>query len=78
MSDWLVQAQDWLAQFPTWAVAGAIGFAVVILVILAWKALRLVITGLIVAVVVAGAWFVWESLSDRDAAETPPAAGSEP
>lgn len=73
MSDWLVQVQDWLAQYPTWVVAGAIGFAVVILVVLAWKALRLVVTGLIVAALVAGAWFVWESITDRDATEASPA-----
>lgn len=62
VSDWLVQIQDQLAQYPSWAVAGAIGFVVVVAVILIWKALRIALVALVVAIIVAGGWYVWENV----------------
>jgi hypothetical protein len=65
MSDRLVEFQDWLAQYPSWMVAGGIGFVVVLAAIVIWKAMRVALTALIVAVVVAGAWYVWENVSGK-------------
>jgi hypothetical protein len=65
MSDRLVEFQDWLAQYPSWMVAGAIGFIVVVAAIVLWKAMRIALVALIVAVAVAGAWYVWENVSKK-------------
>jgi hypothetical protein len=72
MSDRLVEFQDWLAQYPSWMVAGGIGFVVVLAAIVIWKAMRVALTALIVAVVVAGAWYVWENVSGKVPRRTDP------
>jgi len=74
MSDRLVEFQNWIAQYPSWMVAGGVGFVVVVAVILIWKAMRIAITALIIAVVVAGGWYVWEKVSSRDQATAAPAS----
>lgn len=73
MSDTFVQFQEWLAQYPTWMVAGGVGFAVVVLVILVWKAMRIMVTALVVAILVAIGWYVWERVSTPDADPVAPA-----
>jgi len=72
VSDWLVQIQDRFAQYPSWVIAGAIGFVVVIALILIWKAMRMALIAFIVAVAVAGAWYVWENLGHRQPRRTAP------
>jgi hypothetical protein len=72
MSDTLVQLQDWIAQFPSWMVAGGIGFVVVVVAIVFWKAMKIAVTALIVAVVVAVGWYVWENVSGPEEPEPEP------
>ena len=74
MNDLLVWLQEQARQYPTWAVAGAIGFAVVIFVVLLWKALRIMIVALVIAVLVAIGWYVWERFSAPDGDEVALAA----
>ena len=71
VSDWLVQIQDKLAPYPSWMVAGAIGFVIVIAIIVVWKALRIALVALIVGVVIAGSWYVWENVRGRRQAPAP-------
>ncbi len=73
MSDLLVQLQDKIAQYPTWMVAGVIGFVVVVIVVLLWKAMRIAIMALIVAALIAGGWFVWDRVSQPHATAPAPA-----
>jgi hypothetical protein len=72
MSDTLVQLQDWIAQFPSWMVAGGVGFVVVVVAIVFWKAMKIAVTALIVAVVVAVGWYVWENVSGHEEPEPEP------
>jgi hypothetical protein len=74
VSDLLVRLQEFVSQYPSWMVAGAVGFAVVIIAVLLWKAMRVVVTALIVAVLVAVGWLVWDAVSDRDKDAAGPAS----
>jgi len=78
VSDLLVQFQDWLAQYPSWMIAGGIGFVVVVAVILIWKALRIAFIALVVAVIVAAGWYFWEKASGGAPASAPAAAPGTP
>jgi len=55
-------------------VAGGIGCVVVVGVVLLWKAMRLMVTVLIVGVVIAIGWYVWERVSARNSDHPAPAA----
>ena len=76
MSDALVQIQEWIAHYPSWMVAGAIGFLVVVVGVIFWRAMKIAMTALIVAIVVAGAWFVWEKINHADKTLAAPAANA--
>lgn len=78
MSDLLVQLQEKLSQYPTWAVAGAVGFLVVVLAVLLWKAMKVVITALIIALVVAIGWFAWEHFTGDKGTAAPASQSSGP
>ena len=63
MSDWLVSVQEWIQQYPAWMVAGVIGAVIAIVLILLFKFLRIVGIALVVGIVVAVGWFVWQHMA---------------